>query len=219
MNVDPRITEMARAIQQEHLNRPKPSSVLAPVRVLIAEFIYLGVGPSKMFEFIQRAGIQITYKGMHAWVRRNFGVGADGARSAAEAIQKAVDEGSFTSPYFQPTPTPPDARQCAPAAKISPPRNSTLNSGAPADTATPPASTHEVPTPPEADPASSRPANEPQINPAAARKTAAPTTQYAPPPPVDDAKEAQKQERLALLSASMKKFDSPFKKIRQPEGE
>lgn len=119
MNVDPRMTELARAVQRERVVAPKSASVLGPVRVLIAEFIYLDMAKIDIYEFVKRAGIGITYPGMCMWVSRNFGTGKEAVQKAAEIVQAAVDQGEFTSPYFSPNrPNPGTSHE------ISPPRNS-----------------------------------------------------------------------------------------------
>jgi hypothetical protein len=175
---------------------------------LIAEFIYLDMAKIDIYEFVKRAGIEITYPGMCMWVSRNFGTGKEAVQKAAEIVQAAVDQGEFTSPYFSPNRPHPGTSH-----EISPPRNSrpalVALVNTPASALSETANAAATPTEKRTD--QSRPVKalpeSPEIPPQTVART--PDAEGA-----DAAKEAQKQARLALLAESMTKFDSPFKKAR-----
>lgn len=101
MPVDAQLAALARAVQNEHTVGSK-FGALGPVRWLIAEFVYLEISPRAIYSFVQRAGIEISYSGMHSWIQRNLGTGPRGVRNAAKMIQDAVDLGVFSSPHFKP---------------------------------------------------------------------------------------------------------------------
>lgn len=94
--VDPAIADLARAIQRERCGATGRGSVLGPVRFLLAEFVYLEMAPREMYAFVQAAKLDISYNGMHAWVRRSF----ESAEHAGKILQEAVSAGVFSSPYF-----------------------------------------------------------------------------------------------------------------------
>lgn len=99
MTLDPRLIELARQVERD-LNPGRRDGALAPVRVLIAEYVYLERSPQHIFEFVKRAEIKISYRGMHMWLMRNFGRGKEAVRKAGLILQEAAEAGAYSSPYL-----------------------------------------------------------------------------------------------------------------------
>ncbi|WP_197485426.1 hypothetical protein [Delftia sp. GW456-R20] len=225
MSVDPRLVEIARAVQRERGLVPKSASVLAPVRMLIAECVSLGMARTDIFEFVQRAEINISYGGLCVWIQRQYGSGNVAAQAAGKEVQRAVDKGIFESPYFSR-----EAEAAPESSQVSPPRNRVTkpkNPGAqeisgdnsPVDAAAlvEKAKTTEYVATSSAVTASSSTARPTSTSEQSASREVVPAQGAAPvkhlQPAEESEAEREKKKRLEILSKGITSYQSPFKRL------
>lgn len=203
MTVDPGYLEVARAKQQELLAAQKksaPASAVGPIRLILAEYQFLGFSVVAMHKFAEHVGIKITYSSLHEWVRRNLGNESGPTSQAADVLRQAAATGEYFSPYLaQGESSQPTARS---SAQTSGPVSSRSSAAASASAAE---NVSQVVAPTSALPQSA-PVKQPAPAHVGGSGVAARPTAAVDP---------ELKQHIAALRDGMKQFVTPFERIQQ----
>jgi hypothetical protein len=196
--VDPEFIAIAHEMQRAPTrSTARSGGLLAPALVPLAEFRYLGYSLKYMHEYARRIGIQISYPGFCAWMKNNVGPQSGIGSKAAWIVQDAVNQGAYTSPYFQ--------KQDEEFSRTR--KNESGGEGA---TPLPPQPMASGPPAPDIAAAGTGTGNE-----LASDSSDAGPSEPDPASLTALEEEEEKKRKLKVLREGLKAFDGPFKKIHE----
>lgn len=174
--------------------------MVGPIRLILAEYQFLGFSVVAMHKFAEHVGIKITYSSLHEWVRRNLGNESGPTSQAADVLRQAAATGEYFSPYLN------QGESSMTTARAS---VQTSGPGTPRSCAAASASAAEHVSQVVA-PTSALPPSAPGKLPAPAQ-AGGPGVGTRPTAAVDP----ELKERIAALRDGMKQFVTPFERIQQ----